>query len=67
MHPVLLLLDELPEIHRVPFLMFYRGYQYDEIAQHLDVPMGTIKSRIFFARKVMRRKIKTAYGDIGLD
>lgn len=36
---------------RVPFNMFVEGFHYDEIAAHLDIPMGTVKSRIFHARK----------------
>ncbi|HRG36796.1 MAG TPA: RNA polymerase sigma factor, partial [Chitinophagales bacterium] len=36
---------------RVPFLMHYKGYKYHEIAEQLNLPLGTIKSRIFFARK----------------
>ena len=36
---------------RVPFLMHYKGYKYNEIAEQLNLPLGTVKSRIFFARK----------------
>ena len=36
---------------RVPFMMHYKGYKYDEIAEQLNLPLGTVKSRIFFARK----------------
>lgn len=36
---------------RVPFLMHYKGYKYHEIAEQLNLPLGTVKSRIFFARK----------------
>ena len=42
------------EIYRVPFLMFYRGYEYREIAGHLNIPVGTVKSRIFLARKRLK-------------
>ena len=48
---------ELPEDFKRPFWMAYKGYKYDEIAQKLDAPLGTIKSRIFFAR----RKLKAMY------
>ena len=37
--------------YRVPFSMHIAGYKYSEIAQHLDLPLGTVKSRIFFAQQ----------------
>jgi len=49
------LVDRLPEDFRRPFIMAYQGYKYDEIAEELDAPLGTIKSRIFFARKKLQR------------
>lgn len=45
----------LPEDFRVPFWMAHQGYKYDEIAEQLEAPLGTIKSRIFFARKKLQR------------
>ena len=36
--------------------MSYQGFKYDEIAEQLDAPLGTIKSRIFFARKSLRER-----------
>lgn len=44
----------LPEEFKRPFWMAYKGYKYDEIADELDAPLGTIKSRIFFARRKLR-------------
>lgn len=41
----------------VPFIMYFEGYKYHEIAKHLSIPLGTVKSRIFFARKELQRKI----------
>jgi RNA polymerase sigma-70 factor (ECF subfamily) len=41
-----------------PFMMFYRGFHYQEIAEHLDIPVGTVKSRIFFARKELQSKLR---------
>jgi len=43
---------------RVPFMMHYRGYKYHEIAEKLNLPLGTVKSRIFFARKALREKLR---------
>jgi RNA polymerase sigma-70 factor (ECF subfamily) len=42
---------------RVPFTMFIEGYHYDEIADTLGIPMGTVKSRIFHARKKLGAKL----------
>ncbi len=39
---------------RVPFLMHYKGYKYHEFAEQLNLPLGTVKSRIFFARKELK-------------
>ncbi|MFN8777176.1 MAG: sigma-70 family RNA polymerase sigma factor [Flavobacteriales bacterium] len=36
---------------RTPFQLFLDGFHYDEIAQTMGIPMGTVKSRIFHARK----------------
>jgi RNA polymerase sigma-70 factor, ECF subfamily len=35
--------------------MAYEGYKYEEISEELDSPLGTIKSRIFFARKKLQK------------
>ena len=40
--------------YRKPFSMHVAGYKYEEIAEKLDMPLGTVKSRIFFARKKLR-------------
>lgn len=53
------MLDKIGDIYSVPFLMFYRGYEYKEIARYLSIPIGTVKSRIFLARK----KLKEMVGD----
>lgn len=39
---------------RVPFNMHVAGYKYSEIAEKLNLPVGTVKSRIFFTRKRLR-------------
>ena len=54
------LIGDIDERFKTPFLMYYTGYSYDEIAERLDLPMGTVKSRIFFARK----HLKAAYNKL---
>lgn len=56
------MLNSLSDTYQVPFLMFFQGYQYMEIAEHLDIPIGTVKSRIFFARKKLKGMIREHYG-----
>ena len=43
---------------KVPFSMFLSGYKYNEIADKLGVPLGTVKSRIFFARQELQKELK---------
>lgn len=47
----------LPSIFKEPFLLYFDGYKYHEIAGILHEPLGTIKSRIHFARKLLKKKI----------
>lgn len=57
------MIEDLDESIRTPFLMHYEGFKYQEIAEHLDLPLGTVKSRIFFARKALKESIMGHYGD----
>jgi RNA polymerase sigma-70 factor (ECF subfamily) len=43
---------------RRPLSLFLSGYKYSEIAEKLNIPLGTVKSRIFFARRVLQRELK---------
>jgi RNA polymerase sigma factor (sigma-70 family) len=47
----------LPEIFKKPFLLYFEGYKYHEIADLLTEPLGTIKSRIHFARKLLKAQV----------
>ncbi len=58
------IVNKLTDDYRIPFKMFVEGYQYDEIAEELDIPMGTIKSRIFYARKKLKAMVTDRYVDI---
>ena len=53
--------NEISDIYSIPFLMFYRGYEYKEIADYLEIPIGTVKSRIFLARKKLKGMISERY------
>lgn len=58
------MIEDLEDSIRVPFVMHYEGYKYQEIADELDLPLGTVKSRIFFARKALKKKIHVLYGNL---
>lgn len=49
---------QLPDIFKKPFLLYFDGYKYHEIANMLQEPLGTIKSRIHFARKLLKTQIE---------
>ena len=47
-----------PDEYRIPFSMHVTGYKYHEIAQYMKLPLGTVKSRIFFARQKLQNILK---------
>ena len=49
-------INKLSDEYRIPFSMHVAGYKYNEIAQQMNLPLGTIKSRIFFARKKLQER-----------
>ncbi|MDE6480332.1 MAG: RNA polymerase sigma factor [Muribaculaceae bacterium] len=51
------LINTFDDDFRVPFNMHVAGYKYSEIAEELGLPVGTVKSRIFFARKRLREQL----------
>lgn len=57
------MIASLDDSIRIPFVMHYYGYKYQEIADQLDLPLGTVKSRIFFARKELKSLVKDRYGE----
>lgn len=46
---------------KIPFMMHYQGFKYQEIADKMELPLGTVKSRIFFARRELKAKIGSRY------
>ncbi len=53
-----LAIDGLKDDLKIPFQLMIDGYLYDEVAEHVHVPTGTIKSRIFNARKKLMDKLQ---------
>ena len=55
------MIESLDDTLKVPFEMHHIGYKYQEIADKLELPLGTVKSRIFFARKELKSMIQRRY------
>lgn len=49
---------DLPAIFKTACMLYLQGYKYHEIAEALNEPLGTIKSRIHFARKHLQKQIQ---------
>ena len=54
--------DELPMELRITFTLNVEGYKYHEIAEELNIPIGTVKTRIFVAKRILREKLAN-YGE----
>ncbi|MDR2409730.1 MAG: sigma-70 family RNA polymerase sigma factor [Bacteroidales bacterium] len=50
-------INNIEEDQRIPFEMFLDGYKYKEIADEMDISLGTVKSRIFFTRKKLQNTL----------
>jgi RNA polymerase sigma factor (sigma-70 family) len=48
----------LPAIFKTVCLLYLQGYKYHEIASYLNEPLGTIKSRIHFAKRLLQKQIE---------
>lgn len=51
-------INDFSDDYKVPFNMYVAGYKYSEIAEHMGLPLGTVKSRIYFARKRLQDTLK---------
>ena len=51
-------INSFSDEYRIPFSMHVAGYKYSEIAEKMNLPLGTIKSRIFFARQRLQVMLK---------
>ena len=52
------IVNALPKEYKVPFSMHESGFKYREIADKLGLPLGTVKSRIFFTRQRLQQELK---------
>ncbi|HEY0177512.1 MAG TPA: RNA polymerase sigma factor [Pedobacter sp.] len=55
-------LNNLPADYLNPFIKYFEGYKYHEIAEELAIPIGTVKTRIHMARQFLKNKLKV-YND----
>ena len=51
-------INSFADEYRIPFSMHVAGYKYNEIAEEMGLPLGTVKSRIFFARQKLQVMLK---------
>ena len=67
MNEIISLIEQLDKSYKIPFMMAYQGYKYDEIQEILgNLPLGTIKSRIHLARKILKKQIDKMYDNASL-
>mgnify|MGYP006187273807 CR=1 FL=1 len=50
-------IENLDEVYKTPFMMHFRGFKYHEIADKLQIPIGTVKNRIHIARKLLKDEL----------
>ena len=55
-------LRNLDQQYSIPFLRYFEGYKYHEIAEELNIPLGTVKTRIHVARQELKAQLKM-YGE----
>lgn len=49
--------NNLEDEYKIPFSSFVSGFKYHEIAESMNLPIGTVKSRIYFARKKLMEQL----------
>jgi RNA polymerase sigma-70 factor (ECF subfamily) len=50
-------LESIDKTYSQPFMMYFTGFKYNEIADTLHIPLGTVKNRIHIARKILQEKL----------
>lgn len=51
-------INNLSENLKTPFMMMFNGYKYEEIAEKLSIPLGTVKIRIHSARQKLKEELQ---------
>jgi len=51
-------IDALPELYKYAFIRYFEGYKYGEIADELNIPLGTVKTYIYMARTLLKKQLK---------
>ncbi|MDR1729240.1 MAG: hypothetical protein LBR52_01095 [Prevotellaceae bacterium] len=57
MNKIFKYIDDFVDEYRIPFTMYISGFKHHEIAEEMDIPVGTVKSRIFFVRKKLQEAL----------
>lgn len=55
------LINQLPEKYKSVILLLIEGYSYKEIKEELNIPLGSVKSNIYLARKELNAMLDTIY------
>ena len=55
------LIDGLADEYKIPFKLLLEGFGYKEIGEKLGLKLGTVKSRIFFARKKLMELLNEVF------
>lgn len=51
-------LSKLQPEYYIPFLKYFEGFKYHEIAEEMNIPIGTVKTRIHVARQLLKKSLK---------
>ena len=51
-------LEKLQPEYYTPFIKYFEGFKYHEIADELQIPIGTVKTRIHVARQLLKKQLR---------
>ena len=60
-------LDNLSHEYYYPFIKYFEGFKYHEIAEELNIPIGTVKTRIHMARIALKKNLKMFSGQFRMN